>query len=94
MRKLTDTQVAALASVEANPGTSIKEVAQAIDGSYGKAQQALARLDRLELLRVERLRSGGWHKNIYYPLERADPDSDDPLERAFAAPAAEKRTGH
>lgn len=90
MAKLTELQAAILAEVERNPeGTTIKAVAEATGQQYAGVQQRLTALEKKQKLRVERLRDGGYYINYYYPLEGPRPDSDDPLERAFAAPSAE-----
>lgn len=86
-RALTGLQVTVLQDVEQNPGTTIQEVADRTGRPYSSAQQCLARMVSTERIRLERERNGGYHLNHYFAWEGADPDSADPLERLYAAPA-------
>jgi DNA-binding MarR family transcriptional regulator len=87
-RKLTRNQARCLAHINEVGEATIQETADATELTYGAAQQALYRLADLGQVFKERL-NDGTKKIVYSKLVLENPDSDDPLERAFAAPAAE-----
>ena len=87
-RKLTDYQRKALDFVNEKRDVTIQEVADGIGCAYPTASQALARLETLGHLTKERL-GDGTNKVVYRRLQLENPDSTDPLEKAFAAPAVE-----
>lgn len=87
-RKLTPRQVAALDHVNAEGEVTIQETADACDMPYATACQALLRLERIGLVTKEPL-GDGTRKVIYQKIILENPDSNDPLEQLFCAPAAE-----
>lgn len=88
-RKLTENQQKALDFVNQKRDVTIQEVAEATGMAYPTASQALHRLYILNAVTKERL-GDGTNKVIYRRIVLENPESDDPLEQAFAAPAAEK----
>lgn len=88
MNKLTPNQQRALDIVNEKGDATIIEVAELSGMAYPTACQALLRLERLDAIVKHRL-GDGTNRVVYRKIILANPDSSDPLERAFAAPAAQ-----
>jgi len=86
-RKLSANQRKALDLVFEHGDATIWEVAEVMEIPYVSAQQALSRLADLGALDKWPL-GDGTCKIVYRPRDLEQPDSADPLERAFAAPSA------
>lgn len=89
-RKLTPRQERALAIVNEKGDATIKEVAAEGEMAYPTACQALLRLETLGAVTKQRL-GDGTNRVVYQKIVLEDPESSDPLERAFAAPAVKGR---
>lgn len=89
-RKLTDIQQRCLDTVNEKGDVRIQEVADAVGCAYPTACTALLRLEQLGAVSKERL-GGMGGAVLYRKIVLENPDSDDPLERLFAAPTAERK---
>lgn len=88
-RKLSANQRKALDAVFERGDATIAEVAEMTGMPYGSTQQALSRLADRGAVRRDLL-GDGTRQLIFRPPALEQPDSSDPLERVFAAPAADR----
>lgn len=87
--KLSPRCLEALDAVNKLGECRIQEVADEMKCSYANACSLLLRLEATGHVTKERLYGAGTNSVLYRKLVLANPDSDDPLEKMFAAPAAE-----